>query len=129
MRRRREQLPGVVVSLLTFLLAIITTSQAFTSSFNHHRYRSTLKMATTTEPSTTTTPKPNEGMFNPLLAAVTTSKTIEMHAMTKALEAQGEKIVSLCVGEPDFPPPPGKGYTIHITSILLLLPLSFSAHE
>ena len=48
-----------------------------------------------------------EPLLSPLLGAVATSKTIEIHAMTKAMEARGEEVVSLCVGEPDFPPPPG----------------------
>lgn len=49
-----------------------------------------------------------EPLLSPLLGAVATSKTIEIHAMTKAMEARGEEVVSLCVGEPDFPPPPGE---------------------
>lgn len=48
-----------------------------------------------------------EPLLSPLLGAVATSKTIEIHALTKAMEARGEEVVSLCVGEPDFPPPPG----------------------
>lgn len=48
-----------------------------------------------------------ESLLSPLLGQVATSKTIEIHAMTKAMEARGEEVVSLCVGEPDFPPPPG----------------------
>jgi bifunctional aspartate aminotransferase and glutamate/aspartate-prephenate aminotransferase len=44
-------------------------------------------------------------LLSPLLDAVEVSKTIEIHAMTKAMEARGESVVSLCVGEPDFPPP------------------------
>lgn len=49
-------------------------------------------------------------MFNPLLKAVSTSKTIEIHSLTKAMEARGETVVSLCVGEPDFPPPQGNWF-------------------
>lgn len=48
-----------------------------------------------------------ESLLSPLLGSVATSKTIEIHAMTKAMEARGEAVVSLCVGEPDFPPPKG----------------------
>lgn len=33
------------------------------------------------------------------------SKTIEIHALTKELEKSGQKIYSLCVGEPDYQPP------------------------
>jgi hypothetical protein len=31
---------------------------------------------------------------------------VQVHALTKEMEARGEPVVSLCVGEPDFPPPP-----------------------
>lgn len=48
-----------------------------------------------------------ESLLNPLLSSVAVSKTIEIHAMTKNMEARGETVVSLCVGEPDFPPPAG----------------------
>ena len=48
-----------------------------------------------------------ETLLNPLLSSVAVSKTIEIHAMTKNMEARGEAVVSLCVGEPDFPPPAG----------------------
>lgn len=48
-----------------------------------------------------------ESLLSPILGQVATSKTIEIHALTKAMEARGEELVSLCVGEPDFPPPPG----------------------
>eukprot|EP00597_Dinobryon_sp_UTEXLB2267_P011183 CAMPEP_0170129878 /NCGR_PEP_ID=MMETSP0020_2-20130122/22172_1 /TAXON_ID=98059 /ORGANISM="Dinobryon sp., Strain UTEXLB2267" /LENGTH=338 /DNA_ID=CAMNT_0010364361 /DNA_START=143 /DNA_END=1156 /DNA_ORIENTATION=+ len=33
------------------------------------------------------------------------SKTIEIHSITKKLEREGQKIYSLCVGEPDYQPP------------------------
>lgn len=48
-----------------------------------------------------------ESLLNPLLSSVAVSKTIEIHAMTKNMEARGEAVVSLCVGEPDFAPPAG----------------------
>lgn len=48
-----------------------------------------------------------ESLLSPILSHVAVSKTIEIHALTKAMEARGEEVVSLCVGEPDFPPPPG----------------------
>eukprot|EP00596_Hydrurales_sp_CCMP1899_P006921 CAMPEP_0119040546 /NCGR_PEP_ID=MMETSP1177-20130426/10515_1 /TAXON_ID=2985 /ORGANISM="Ochromonas sp, Strain CCMP1899" /LENGTH=390 /DNA_ID=CAMNT_0007005709 /DNA_START=126 /DNA_END=1299 /DNA_ORIENTATION=+ len=33
------------------------------------------------------------------------SKTIEMHSLTKDMEKAGQKVFSLCVGEPDYQPP------------------------
>ena len=33
------------------------------------------------------------------------SATVELFSKVKAMEAEGKKVTSLCVGEPDFPPP------------------------
>jgi aspartate/methionine/tyrosine aminotransferase len=43
--------------------------------------------------------------LSPLINAVSVSKTIEIHALTKDMERAGEKVFSLCVGEPDYQPP------------------------
>ena len=43
--------------------------------------------------------------LNPLVASVKISKTVEVFSLVKEMEAAGEKVTSLCVGEPDFPPP------------------------
>lgn len=79
--------------------------EAASQRCHHHRStpRSTIlsMMAQATE-------KPNtESLLSPILGSVAVSKTIEIHALTKAMEAKGEAVVSLCVGEPDFPPPQG----------------------
>jgi len=42
---------------------------------------------------------------NPVVASVKVSKTIEVFGLVKQMEAEGETVTSLCVGEPDFPPP------------------------
>jgi aspartate/methionine/tyrosine aminotransferase len=42
--------------------------------------------------------------LNPLLSSLAPSKTVQIHGLTKQLEAAGQKIHSLCVGEPDFAP-------------------------
>ena len=39
------------------------------------------------------------------MSAIEPSKTIAVHALTQDMRARGESVVSLCVGEPDFPPP------------------------
>ena len=39
------------------------------------------------------------------VSAIEPSKTIAVHALTQDMRARGEEVVSLCVGEPDFPPP------------------------
>ncbi len=43
--------------------------------------------------------------LNPIVASVKVSKTIEVFGLVKQMEAEGETVTSLCVGEPDFPPP------------------------
>lgn len=49
-------------------------------------------------------PKNQHYAINQLIQNIAPSKTIQIHALTKQLEAQGNQIVSLCVGEPDFQP-------------------------
>ena len=44
--------------------------------------------------------------LSPLVNSIEISKTIQIHALTKKLELSGKKVLSLCVGEPDFQPPP-----------------------
>lgn len=40
-----------------------------------------------------------------LVEGLKPSATVEVHGLTMQLRAAGEEVVSLCVGEPDFPPP------------------------
>ncbi|KDO28267.1 hypothetical protein SPRG_20135 [Saprolegnia parasitica CBS 223.65] len=42
--------------------------------------------------------------LNPLLGKLSQSKTVQIHGLTKQLEAEGKTVYSLCVGEPDFNP-------------------------
>ena len=42
--------------------------------------------------------------LSPLVTNLKPSATIEVHALTLQMKAQGETVVSLCVGEPDFAP-------------------------
>jgi aspartate/methionine/tyrosine aminotransferase len=43
--------------------------------------------------------------LNPIVASVKVSKTVEIFSLVKQMEAEGEAVTSLCVGEPDFLPP------------------------
>jgi len=43
--------------------------------------------------------------INPIVAAVKVSKTVEVFGLVNQMEAEGQTVTSLCVGEPDFPPP------------------------
>lgn len=47
----------------------------------------------------------SSGMLNPIVASVKPSKTVEIFSLVKEMEAAGETVTSLCVGEPDFLPP------------------------
>lgn len=41
---------------------------------------------------------------NPLVSSVKVSKTVEIFSLVKQMQAEGEEVTSLCVGEPDFLP-------------------------
>ena len=43
---------------------------------------------------------------NPRVASVKVSKTVEIFSLVKQMQAEGEEVTSLCVGEPDFLPAP-----------------------
>ncbi len=43
--------------------------------------------------------------LNPLITDIKISKTVEVFSLVKQMEENGEKVTSLCVGEPDFAPP------------------------
>lgn len=47
----------------------------------------------------------SEISLNPIVANVKPSKTVEIFSLVKQMEADGETVTSLCVGEPDFLPP------------------------
>jgi aspartate/methionine/tyrosine aminotransferase len=57
------------------------------------------------EKSSSTTSPPSLPPLNPIVAAVKPSKTVEIFSLVKEMEANGETVTSLCVGEPDFLPP------------------------
>ena len=40
-----------------------------------------------------------------VVQGIAVSKTIEIHGLTKEMESRGERVLSLCVGEPDYQPP------------------------
>jgi bifunctional aspartate aminotransferase and glutamate/aspartate-prephenate aminotransferase len=44
--------------------------------------------------------------LNPLISLIKPSKTVEIFSLVKDMEAEGIKVTSLCVGEPDFLPSP-----------------------
>lgn len=44
-------------------------------------------------------------ILNPLISSIQISKTVELFSLVKKLQSEGIEVTSLCVGEPDFPPP------------------------
>ena len=44
--------------------------------------------------------------LNPLVTSVKMSATVAIFSLVKQMEAEGQTVTSLCVGEPDFLPPP-----------------------
>eukprot|EP00429_Kryptoperidinium_foliaceum_P007714 CAMPEP_0176009676 /NCGR_PEP_ID=MMETSP0120_2-20121206/4374_1 /TAXON_ID=160619 /ORGANISM="Kryptoperidinium foliaceum, Strain CCMP 1326" /LENGTH=431 /DNA_ID=CAMNT_0017342481 /DNA_START=54 /DNA_END=1346 /DNA_ORIENTATION=+ len=65
-------------------------------STSRHRLALTCRSTTSDEEQIT---------VNPIVASVKVSKTVEVFGLVKQMEAEGETVTSLCVGEPDFPPP------------------------
>eukprot|EP00956_Cyclotella_meneghiniana_P010414 scaffold14423_cov63-Cyclotella_meneghiniana.AAC.2 len=55
-----------------------------------------------TDPSSTQNTEPS---LNPLLSQIKPSKTVEIFSLVKQMQAEGQIVTSLCVGEPDFMPP------------------------
>merc|ERR1719453_191851 len=49
--------------------------------------------------------KTSDFRFSTLLKSIKPSGTVVVFSKVKQMQAQGKKVVSLCVGEPDFPPP------------------------
>jgi hypothetical protein len=47
----------------------------------------------------------SEIALSPLVNEISTSQTIEIHSRTIQMEKDGQKVYSLCVGEPDYQPP------------------------
>eukprot|EP00980_Cylindrotheca_fusiformis_P008936 scaffold1909_cov130-Cylindrotheca_fusiformis.AAC.3 len=81
------------------LLLLARGSRAYCwSSVAKTPFRSSLRATTTTDGS-------SEIALNPIVASVKVSKTVEIFSLVKQMEADGEKVTSLCVGEPDFLPP------------------------
>eukprot|EP00537_Pseudo-nitzschia_pungens_P007078 CAMPEP_0172359632 /NCGR_PEP_ID=MMETSP1060-20121228/3822_1 /TAXON_ID=37318 /ORGANISM="Pseudo-nitzschia pungens, Strain cf. cingulata" /LENGTH=451 /DNA_ID=CAMNT_0013081391 /DNA_START=116 /DNA_END=1471 /DNA_ORIENTATION=- len=64
---------------------------------------SSLRMSTQTSSSSSSSS--SNDFLNPIVASVKPSKTVEIFSLVKEMEAAGETVTSLCVGEPDFLPP------------------------
>mmetsp|Transcript_7753 Transcript_7753/g.19249 ORF Transcript_7753/g.19249 Transcript_7753/m.19249 type:complete len:442 (-) Transcript_7753:3182-4507(-) len=84
-----------IMALLPLLVDLPSYSSAWTATTTTTRTRRT----------TTTTTTTLYSEINPLVASVKVSKTVEVFGLVKDMEANGETVTSLCVGEPDFLPP------------------------
>lgn len=67
------------------------------------RHPSTTALRVASSDSTTTTPA---SRLNPLISRIQPSQTVEIFSRVKEMQAAGIGVTSLCVGEPDFGPPP-----------------------
>lgn len=83
-------------SLLS-LSSLLTTVTCFTTL----KSRSTLPLYTKATSSSS-----EEGItINPVVSSVKPSATVQIFSNVKQMQAEGIEVTSLCVGEPDFPPP------------------------
>lgn len=84
------------VSFISFLCCA-NVAHSFVSLSSHSSPSSAISPKATT--------RDEEITLNPIVASVKVSKTVEVFGLVKQMEADGETVTSLCVGEPDFPPP------------------------
>jgi len=100
----------IPVSILATLLAtaILPTSHAFLNptTITYPSSPSFMPIVKTT----TSLNNNNENNIdtvelNPLVSSVKPSATVEVFSLVKKMQSEGIEVTSLCVGEPDFPPP------------------------
>lgn len=82
-------------------LFLLTSNAAPTSAFMSSLQG---KSASNTKLRSTTSDE-NPIAVNPLVANVKVSATVQIFSNVKQMQAEGIEVTSLCVGEPDFPPP------------------------
>jgi aspartate/methionine/tyrosine aminotransferase len=91
----------------TFLLLFVATAfwpEVLAWIVRNYRFRECRGGVITfaaTEPTTEHTAT----RLNPLLDSIQPSKTVEIFSLVKQMQAEGIDVTSLCVGEPDYPPP------------------------
>jgi aspartate/glutamate/aspartate-prephenate aminotransferase len=114
---------GVVLFLFYLVATVSVPAIAWTSTTTSYilpttsaskrtSLRSTTSSGETVASSTTSVPSSTIqtsnsvlSQLNPIVASVKVSKTVEIFSLVKEMEAAGESVTSLCVGEPDFLPP------------------------
>jgi len=94
------KLPSILAVLL--LTSRRTTIEAFAPACirtmsTHSTSTKQTKLSTSTEPFPIS--------INPILDDVKVSATVQIFSNVKQMQAEGIEVTSLCVGEPDFPPP------------------------
>jgi bifunctional aspartate aminotransferase and glutamate/aspartate-prephenate aminotransferase len=87
----------------TFQLAAVSTPTA-SSMDNHNNFNATA--TTPSSPASSSSTSTPLLSLNPILQQVQPSKTVEIFSLVKDMQASGDIVTSLCVGEPDFLPPP-----------------------
>eukprot|EP01083_Nonionella_stella_P229644 812585_1 len=85
----------------TCLLAYLAQSS---HGFIFHQHSTTSKPASKFSSSSSSSAL-NAVNVNPLVQGVKVSATVQIFSNVKQMQAEGIEVTSLCVGEPDFPPP------------------------
>lgn len=102
-RRQRKQ-----IGATTTIAAIITCARlisGFVPNTNNAFTPNTRATKAKTAAMSMSTESASSIEINPLLSNVKVSATVQIFSQVKQMQAEGIEVTSLCVGEPDFPPP------------------------
>lgn len=105
-----------IASGFSSLMGVQKVVQHPTNKRKQQQQRALSSSATTDARDTTaTTPKDDDkNIINPLVRSIEPSPTVAIFSRVKEMQAAGQtNITSLCVGEPDFSPPPVVMDTLH----------------
>jgi len=87
-------------------LHIALSFLSLTSSFSSVSCFATLKSQSIPSSYSLKATSSEEGIkINPVVSSVKPSATVQIFSNVKQMQAEGIEVTSLCVGEPDFPPP------------------------
>mmetsp|Transcript_2994 Transcript_2994/g.3411 ORF Transcript_2994/g.3411 Transcript_2994/m.3411 type:complete len:481 (-) Transcript_2994:233-1675(-) len=87
-----------------------TITSTFTSTStriirNSPKYHKLPVLSMSTESDSKSTSSSSSIQVNSIVASVKVSATVQIFSQVKQMQAEGIDVTSLCVGEPDFPPP------------------------
>lgn len=90
---------------ITAILLLATQTCAWVPPFQCYQRHASLQKVSFTTTLATSSGDDHEITLNPLLDTIQASKTVEIFSKVKQMESEGHQVTSLCVGEPDYPPP------------------------